>query len=450
MLGRANDELAGRQQYRAEQARIASLDTIQAIETERKAVQAAADEQVKAGKFVAADKEAYYQKMDVLQVKQMALEKDQANKRAEFHKAEKERFIDEEKMLADRYQQVYDIEIKRRKLKSEQQTALVDTGKKEDFNTQMDVVKDTHAGEKEVAEARLKAQGATELQIKQQLTEMDRKFSADLHAVRMQNIVDESRSRVAEIQKERQEIERAGGDALERDKRLTKLKGDEDKLLFDLRKKGIEETGRFDREQNKLTNDLKIAGIQAQLKAEEERINKTKAMADAVAQKFDAKQFGQQQDPQKVFEQFQRDRMLKAQQEQVARDQDLWTKGQNVGMPGQKAAQDKFWSNQKAAMQKAKNQAARDAENGNFSDGELQKAQVNVGKEVVNNAGKQGQINANTVKALNDVLTGLANTADAQDNVQATLDRLVAAAKGQKQVAKRQAENARNQANSLE
>ena len=31
-----------------------------------------------------------------------------------------------------------------------------------------------------------------------------------------------------------------------------------------------------------------------------------------------------------------------------------------------------------------------------------------------------------------------------------TLDRLVAAAKGQKQVAKRQSENARNQANSLE
>ena len=453
LLAKANDQLANRLAARAEQSRIASLDSVSAVEAEIKAVKAAADAQVKAGKFGEQAQAEYSSKLETLQSRQMAIEKDAATKRTEYHKQRMSEYTDQMKAeddLISRAREVYDLELKRGKEKSRQAAELKNTGAKQDFDTKLDVVKDTHEAEKDIATARLKAQGATEIEVKAQITEMDRKFSADLHAVKLQNIVDESRSRLAEIQKERLELDQSGINGTEREKRLSKIKADEDKLIFDQRKKAIEETGRFDREQNKLTNDLKIAGIQNQLKAEEDRILKTKAMADAVAQKFDAKGFAQQQDPQKVFKQFQMDRMKQAQAEQMERDRALATQGQNIGAPGQKAALDKFFANQKAAMQKAKNQAARDAENGNFSDGELQKAQVNVGKEVVNNAGKQGQINANTVKALNDVLTGLANTADAQDNVQATLDRLVAAAKGQKQVAKRQSENARNQANSLE
>ena len=450
LLAKANDELANRLAARAEQSRIASLDSVAAVEAEIKKVKEAADAQVKAGKFNADAQTEYAQKIEVLQSRQMAIEKDASTKRTEAHKQRMSEYTEEMKAQDDfinRAREVYDLELKRGKEKSRQAAELKNTGAKQDFDTKLDVVKDTHEAEKDIAEARLKAQGATEIEVKAQITEMDRKFSADLHAVKLQNIVDESRSRLVELQKERLELDQSGINGVEREKRLSKIKADEDKLIFDQRKKAIEETGRFDREQNKLTNDLKIAGIQAQLKAEEERINKTKAMNDqALAKVFDPRKFAEQQDPNKVFKQFQADRVKQAQEEQITRDDELGRKG----MAGDDRAMKKFFDNQKKAMAQAKKQATQDAESGNFSEAEVTKAQANTAKQTVNNFQKQGKMNGDTVKAMQDALTALSNQADATDNIQGTLDQLVAFAKGQKQVAKRQSENARNQANSLE
>ena len=450
LLAKANGELANRLAARAEQSRIASLDSVAGVEAEIKAVKAAAAAQVKAGKFGEQAQAEYSAKLEALQSRQMAIEKDAAAKRTEYHKQRMSEYTDEMKAQDDfinRAREVYDLELKRGKEKSRQNSELKNTGAKQDFDTKLDVVKDTHEAEKDIATARLKSQGATEIEVKAQITEMDRKFSADLHAVKLQNIVDESRSRQAELQKERLELDQSGINGIEREKRLSKIKADEDKLIFDQRKKAIEETGRFDREQNKLTNDLKIAGIQAQLKAEEERINKTKAMNDqALAKVFDPKKFAEQQDPNKVFKQLQADRVKQAQEEQITRDDELGRRG----MAGDDRAMKKFFDNQKKAMAQAKKQATQDAENGNFSEAEVTKAQANLGKETVSNFAKQGKLTSEMATAMQDQLTALANNANAIDNLQGTVDRLVAAAKGQKTVAKRQSENARNQANSLE
>ena len=450
LLRQANEQAEARSNARAESERINSIKTVQGVDDEIMKLKEKAGAMATVGKMTEDAAKAYSANLIALENRRAAVEKQNSAARSEFHKKAREEYTDEAKAIDDliaRHREVYDLEQKRIKAKAQQSTQLTNAAHKEDFNTAVDAVKDTHEAEKDIVTARLKQQGATELQIKQQVTEMDKKFSQDMHNVRMQNIVDESKSRRVELQNERDELERSGIDGTEREKRLSKIKAEENKLIFDLRKRGIEEVGRFDREQNKLTHNLKLAAINAQLKAEEDKIAKTKAMNEMALNKtFDAKKFGEQQDPQKVFKQFQQDRMKKAQMEQAERDRDLAQRGVN----GDDKAMDKFYTNQKRAMQQAKNQALQDAQNGNVGSDELQKAQAKVGQETVANFQKQGKLSSDVAKAMQDSLTSLANNADAIDNLQATVDQLVAFAKGQKQVAKRQSENARNQQNSLE
>ena len=156
------------------------------------------------------------------------------------------------------------------------------------------------------------------------------------------------------------------------------------------------------------------------------------------------------QDPKKVLKQLQEDRAKQAQMEQVERDRDLWVKGNNIGMPGQKAALDKFWDNQRKAVAQARREAFDDAMNGNVGGGELMNAQNQVAQKGLANQQKQGKISGDQAKAIADIMQALTDQANINDNMQATVDQLVANAKGIKQVTKRQAENARNQQNSLE
>ena len=88
--------------------------------------------------------------------------------------------------------------------------------------------------------------------------------------------------------------------------------------------------------------------------------------------------------------------------------------------------------------------------NGNVGGGELMNAQNQVAQKGLANQQKQGKISGDQAKAIADIMQALTDQANINDNMQATVDQLVANAKGIKQVTKRQAENARNQQNSLE
>ena len=238
------------------------------------------------------------------------------------------------------------------------------------------------------------------------------------------------------------------------------IQQEEDKIVFERRKKAIEEEGRFQREQNKLTIDEQRAREMDRLKAIKDATDKAKKAigiggaggGGGGGGNFDAaaKDILNAQDPKKVLKQLQEDRAKHAQMEQVERDRDLWVKGNNIGMPGQKAALDKFWDNQRKAVAQARREAFDDAMNGNVGGGELMNAQNQVAQKGLANQQKQGKISGDQAKAIADIMQALTDQANINDNMQATVDQLVANAKGIKQVTKRQAENARNQQNSLE
>ena len=87
----------------------------------------------------------------------------------------------------------------------------------------------------------------------------------------MQQIADESKSKMDQLEKERLKLEKSGIDGSEREKRLSLIQQEEDKVIFERRKKAIEEQGRFEREQNKLTID----------EARQRELDKFKQLADA-------------------------------------------------------------------------------------------------------------------------------------------------------------------------
>ena len=460
-LRSANAVVESRALARAEAERVASIKTVDGVDSEIQALKNKAGQMAAALKFDESAQRAYNDQMMALEQRRQAIEKEGSTKRSEYHRKAREEYTEEMKSIDDliaRTREVYDLDVKRIEAKNRMNRELVGAAKGQDFQTGMDAAKDMHAGEKELAEARLKSQGATDAAIRTELSKMDRQFNEKAHTAKMQQIADESKSKMDQLEKERLKLEKSGIDGSEREKRLSLIQQEEDKVIFERRKKAIEEQGRFEREQNKLTID----------EARQRELDKFKQLADAkkkagvggnagggvgkVGGKPDANadEILNAQDPKKVLRELQELRAKQAQKEQAERDRDLWVKGQNIGMPGQQAAAKQFAENQRKAMAAARRQAFDDAQNGNVDDGELKNAQNNVAKQTISTMQKQGKLNVDQVKAMTDLLQQAVDTANTVDQLQATVDQLVAAAKGQKQVAKRQAENARNQANSLE
>lgn len=454
MLGRANDELRGRQEYRAEQARLASINTIEGLNQEIQKTKEAAGAAATAGKFDAEAKEEYYQTMDFLELQRAKItenvEKARRDQFAKSRKAHEEAINAEQDKLGEymrRMQEVYDLEHKRHQERARMARELREASRDQDTETVMDASKDLHEGDKARVDARLRAQGATEIQVKHQLAEMDRQFAESAYQIKMQSIADEWKARDAVHQKERLELEKSGLKGIEYEKRLSKIKADEDKMVFDLRKKAIEETGRYQREQNKLTTSQQLANEQALFAKEAERIQKIKALQrEAIGKAFNPQEVLNSTDPQKVLRQIQENRARQAGQAQADRDRELWEKGQ----AGDKAAMNKFAANQRKEMAKARRLAYNDAENGNVGEGELATAQAQVAGEQLGLMQQQGRVTADTAVALQEALKAIADQATATEQMQTTVNQLVANAKGIRQATKRQAENSRNQQGSLE
>lgn len=454
MLGRANQELAARQEYRAEQQRLASINTIEGLNREIQATKEAAGAAATAGKFDAAAKEEYYQKLDYLELQRSKItENVEKARREQFNqsrKAHEEAINAEQDKLGEymaRLQEVYDLEYKRGQDRMRMARELQSTARSQDTDTAMEAGRDLQSGERQLVEARMKAAGATELQIKTQLAEMDKQFAAAVHSIKMQAIADESKAREALLQKERLELEKSGINGIEYEKRLSKIKAEEDKIVFDRRKKAIEETSRFDREQNRITIAQQLANQQALFAKEAERIAKIKAMnQQAIEKAFPAQDVLNSTDPRAVLRQVQENRARAAGQAQADRDRELFERGQ----AGDQAAMSKFAANQRREMARARRGAFNDAENGNVGEGELATAQAQVAGESLNVMQQQGRVSADTVTALQEALRAIADQATATENMQSTVNQLVASARGMRQATRRQAENSRNQQGSLE
>ena len=461
-----NGQIKKDEDERGDAARIASIKTQDGITHEIEAWKLKRGELAASGKLtesVAAQMLKDYDALIKQQDKLGQFEKERMKVQNDAWKIQ-QKHMDEELSKYDdliaRTKAVYDLDVKRIEQKNRQNRELVGTAKNQDFQTGMDAAKDMHTGEKEIAEARLKAQGQTDAAIRTELVKMDREFNERAHTLKMQQIANESKTKQDELEKERLKLEKSGIDGTEREKRLSLIQQEEDKIVFERRKKAIEEEGRFQREQNKLTIDEQRAREMDRLKAIKDATDKAKKAigiggaggGGGGGGNFDAaaKDILNAQDPKKVLKQLQEDRAKQAQMEQVERDRDLWVKGNNIGMPGQKAALDKFWDNQRKAVAQARREAFDDAMNGNVGGGELMNAQNQVAQKGLANQQKQGKISGDQAKAIADIMQALTDQANINDNMQATVDQLVANAKGIKQVTKRQAENARNQQNSLE
>ncbi len=461
-----NGQIKKDEEERGEAARIASIKTQDGITHEIEAWKLKRGELAANGKLTESVAAQMLKDYDVLIKQQDKLgqfEKERMKAQNDAWKIQ-QKHMDEELSKYDdliaRTKEVYDLDVKRIEQKNRQNRELVGAGKNQDFQTGMDAAKDMHAGEKEIAEARLKAQGATDAAIRTELAKMDREFNERGHTLKMQQIADESKSKSDQLEKERLKLEKSGIDGTEREKRLSLIQQEEDKIVFERRKKAIEEQGRFEREQNKLTIDEQRARELDRLKAIKDAADKSKKAIGiggkgggaGVGGNFDeaAKEILGAQDQKKVLKQLQEDRAKQAQIEQAERDRDLWTKGNNIGMPGQKAALNKFADNQRKAMAQARRGAFDDMMNGDVGDGELMAAQNKVAKQGLLNQQKQGKISGEQAKAIAEIMQALTDQANINDNMQATVDQLVANAKGIKQVTRRQAENARNQQNSLE
>ena len=163
-----------------------------------------------------------------------------------------------------------------------------------------------HDRDRESAISALKAQPRS------QGAEADQRFAEGAHNVKMQQITEEFKIRRAELESERLELEKSGINGIEREKRLSKIKADEDKAIFDARKRGIAAQGDFERTQNTITANQKWVQQQALWAAEKEQRDRAREeRVQSLKKAFSAQGVLNSTDPQKVLQQLRADRALK-------------------------------------------------------------------------------------------------------------------------------------------
>ncbi|WP_397570452.1 hypothetical protein [Schlesneria sp. T3-172] len=448
-LNQVNAEAAARAEARGEAERIASLKTVQAVDAEIKKVHERMESQKTSLRFTAEEAMKSNNQLIALERQREVAEKAASTKRSEYHKKRTEEYTEEMKAvdaLISRQREVYDLEVSRARARAGFQKELLSTQKDETVQSVMAAAEAQHEQDKERVAARLKAQGVTETQIKSQLAELDQQFAATAHSVKMQMIADEFKIRRNELDRERLELEKSGINGIEREKRLSKIKAEEDKAIFEARKKAIAEQGNLERTQNTITANQRRAEQQAYIAAEEERRARAKADRDEALKKaFPTQDILNSTDPQKVLEQLRADRATREQQAQAERDSAL---GQQA-MSGDKKAISQWNRNQRAAINRGKNSANRDFENGNVGESEFQQAQAEVALQSLAGLQQQGRISQQVAIGLAETLNAV--TAEAAKNaaLQQQVERLVAAAKGISQGAKRANDSYRSQMGSL-
>ncbi|HEY0981124.1 hypothetical protein [Schlesneria sp.] len=300
--------------------------------------------------------------------------------------------------------------------------------------------------EKAATISRMRATGALEIQVKGQVAAMEHKFAEAADHVKLQHIGDEFKARRAALEKEELELERSGITGIEKERRLAKIRMDLDKALFEARKKGIEESGRAEREWASLISRQRLAEQEALFAAEQERRDKAKADRDeALKRAFPTSEVLSDTDPQKVLEQLRADRALKEQQAQAERDSAL---GQQA-IAGDNAAIAKWNKNQQAAINRGRNSANRDFEKGNPNESEFQQAQAEVAQQSLAGLQQQQRISEQTAQALGEVMNTLAQEAARANALQQSVEQLTAVARGMKQGVRRGADSARSQIGSL-
>jgi hypothetical protein len=274
---------------------------------------------------------------------------------------------------------------------------------------------------------------------------MDKQFADSEHKTKMQQIDEEAREKFKAVEQAKFELDKSGLDGIRRAKDLIKIQEDGEKILFERRKKAIEENGRFARDWNKiLMDDARQAEI-LKFQAEKDRIEKVKALNDQQMAKFNPQKLLEATDPDKVFKAFQNNRAEAAQKAQAERDRDLYEDG--VG--GDKNAMRKYASNQKRAMQQARNKATEDAENGTVGEGELQQAQGNVAEQTLKTLQSQGKLNTDQVTAMTNAIKTLSDQQMAIDNMANMMENIIAFQKGQKNGAQQTRNAVRDQQGSL-
>lgn len=223
---------------------------------------------------------------------------------------------------------------------------------------------------------------------------------------------------------------------------MKKQKNEEEtaKAILDYRKKLIAEDGNFRREWNKIDVADKRQAEMAKFAAEKERIDKVKALQEQAKERlkanFNGQDFMNAQDPEKVRKQLQENRAQAAGQAEADKNRDLYWKWQEAG-EGSNDARRKYTKNVTDAMNKARRGAANDFENGNVDQGELSKAQADVGKQTLETMQNQGQITGLQGQAIAENVQAIAMIQQQQQQA-ALISQVLAAARGQKNMAKQQ------------
>lgn len=438
-LRRANDDVISNQQLAAEKQRIASISTIAGIDAEIRKFKEKSAEIARQGNFDEQDAKNHVAWMEAFGRRRDEIEKQSAQASAQYQRQRIQAYADERKALdalIDREVEVFRSRMELNQKLNAIKQDTINAANREAQNVNVAAAKDAHDDEKERIKQQLELRGATETQIKSQLAQMDRQFAQADHALKLKNIDDEARARIQQLQKERAEIDQTGGNRIERG--LKKLKNEEElaKAIADYRKKQIAENGAFAKEWNKIEVADKRQAEAAKFAAEKERMDKVKALQEQAKEQlkaqFNARDFMNAQDPQKVFKQLQENRAQAAGQAAANDNADLWMKWQQ----GDKQAGRKYDKAVNAAQAKARRSAVNDFENGTLDQGEVSKAQGDVGQKTLSALQQQGKLEGDIANTLSDVLQTLAAEQQQRQQLQAFVGQLQAAARGQKNIAK--------------
>ncbi|WP_397570220.1 hypothetical protein [Schlesneria sp. T3-172] len=438
---------------RAEAQRIASIKTTEAIDSEIQKIKEQMGAQGTNLEFTAEESKRVNDLMislekrraDIVAETSKAIADARKKEADEFQQQQKEyqKLVDEQAKSAT---ELHDLEMKRAAEKAGFSRDLDAAERNQAAQAALESAKDQSEAQKELVTDRLKSQGATEEQIKRRMAEMDIELAAEIHTAKAEQMHDELSQKMADIDRQKAELDRSNDSEVEYNKKLIKLKSDADRLFFETNKRWLEERGRFEREQDAITAKHKLAQQQAVLAAEQEQREKAKALQNEALQKaFPVNDVLNSTDPRKVLQQLQANRSLQEQQAQAERDSAL---GQQA-MAGDKASIAKWNRNQQAAMNRGRNSANRDFENGNLNENEVVQAQAEVAQQSLAGLQQQQRISEQTAQALGEVMNTLAQEAARANALQQSVEQLTAVARGMKQGARRGADSARSQIGSL-
>lgn len=447
-----NAQVEKADEARGEAARLASIKTIDGINRELAAMTERRQKAAAEGAFTEADAKKMFAQREQLMQRRQQLEQAEAERRAKWHgvfisqSAEELSAMDAQAKLSV---ELFNLEAKRAAARQGFHQQLQEHAQRQNQDIGLDAAKEQHQTQKDLTAERLKAQGATESQIKTQLAAMDGEFAKASHDLRMNQIREEFRARAIALMDERDRNEKEGGTQSEIAKRRRDLEMQADKLEFETKKRQLDEVARFTKENNsrELANKRQLE--LAKWSAEKERFDKLKAendrTAQAAMQHFNPKQFMDSMDPNKVRKQLAEDRAKAAADAQMQKDRDLGEKG----LAGDQAAARKWIENQRKVVARAKREAGQDFDSGNVQQGELAKAQSKVAESTINTFAMQGKLNSDIAKSMADMLTSQANQQTAIDNITQTIQAIINAQKGIKTQARASVTNTMNQQGSL-